>query len=117
MVKPNLTGAKYGLNSWLQQRVTAVIMLVVAVVFIAVIAFMALDVDANISSWQGLFHHLWVQFFMQVFFAAMLLHAWVGVRDILMDYVKCTVIKLTLYVLTILWLIGSLVYSIKIIWM
>lgn len=116
MVKRNLTGAHYGLNSWLQQRVTAVVMLVLAIVFIAFVGFLATNVNASISSWQNLFHCSFVKFFVQVFFAAVILHAWIGIRDIWMDYVQCSCMKLTLYIFSILWLLGSLVYSVKIIW-
>ena len=116
MVKPNLTGARYGINNWLQQRITAVLMLVIAITFLVFIAFLALDVNSTINSWQEIFHHPWVKFFVQVFFVAMVLHVWVGIRDIWMDYVKCIVLKLTLYILTILWLVACLAYSLKIIW-
>lgn len=117
MVRNKLTGAHYGINSWLQQRITAVIMLVTAIIFIIFVAVMALNINSNISSWQNVFHCTWVKFFTQVFFIAVLLHAWVGVRDIWMDYISCAALKLTLYALTFLWLIGSLIYSIRIIWM
>jgi succinate dehydrogenase / fumarate reductase, membrane anchor subunit len=117
MVKHNLTGARYGINSWLQQRITAVIMLVLTVVFVVFVEFLAHNVNSSIASWQSVFRCTLVKFFVQVFFAAVVIHAWVGIRDIWMDYVQCTCIKLMLYVITILWLLGSLVYSIKIIWM
>jgi succinate dehydrogenase / fumarate reductase, membrane anchor subunit len=116
MLKRNLTGAHYGLNTWLQQRITAVIMLVLAIVFIIFVGFLATNVNANISSWQNIFQCFFVKFFVQVFFVAVIIHAWIGIRDIIMDYVQCSCLKLTLYLLTILWLLGSLVYSIKIIW-
>lgn len=117
MVKRNITGAHYGINSWLQQRVTAVVMLVLALAFVVFVGVMATDVNSNITTWQAAFHCPFMRFFTQIFFAAVVLHAWIGVRDIWMDYVKCSCIRLTLYVLTIIWLLGSLVYSIKVIWM
>jgi succinate dehydrogenase / fumarate reductase membrane anchor subunit len=43
-------------------------------------------------------------------------HAWIGVRDIWMDYVKPTGVRLTLQVLTILWLAASAVYGLHILW-
>ena len=43
-------------------------------------------------------------------------HAWIGIRDIWMDYVKPVSIRLTLHVLTALWLIGCAVYCAKILW-
>lgn len=117
MVKRNLTGAHYGLNTWLQQRITAVIMLILAIVFIIFVGFIASNVNSSITSWQNVFHCTFVKFFAQIFFVSVVLHAWIGIRDIWMDYVQCAYAKLMLHVLTLLWLLGSLVYSIKVIWL
>jgi len=43
-------------------------------------------------------------------------HAWIGVRDIWMDYVKPVGVRLALQVLTLLWLLGSVVYFAHILW-
>jgi len=43
-------------------------------------------------------------------------HAWIGVRDIWMDYVKPVGIRLTLQVLTVLWLVSCAAYAIQILW-
>jgi succinate dehydrogenase / fumarate reductase membrane anchor subunit len=43
-------------------------------------------------------------------------HAWIGVRNILMDYVHKASLRLTLQVLVILSLLFYLVWSIEIIW-
>ena len=117
MVRKNITGAGYGINSWLQQRVTAIIMLICLIVFFAFVFTLASDVNATISSWQGVFACVWVKIFVQIFVIALLLHAWVGIRDIWMDYVQIIWLKLTLHSLTILWLLGSLIYSIKVLWL
>ncbi len=117
MVRKNLTGAGYGINSWLQQRITAIIMLVCLIVFFAFVFVLASDVNSTISSWQAVFACVWVKIFVQIFVAALLLHAWVGIRDIWMDYIQCTGIKLTLHSLTILWLVISLIYSVKVLWL
>ena len=116
MVKRNITGAGYGFGTWLQQRITAVIMLVFAIVFLIFIFAMALNVNSNISSWQSLFNYTLFKIFIQIFFIALVVHAWIGIRDIWMDYIQCNAMKLTLHTLTILWLLGSLIYSIKVIW-
>jgi succinate dehydrogenase / fumarate reductase membrane anchor subunit len=47
---------------------------------------------------------------------SLLFHAWVGVRDIWMDYIKPVGIRLTLQVLTALWLIACVGYSAQILW-
>ncbi len=116
MVKRNLTGAGFGFISWLQQRITAIIMLIFAIIFLISVFLSALHINSSITSWQSLFSCTLIKIVVQIFFLAVILHAWVGIRDIWMDYIKCNSLKLTLHVLTILWLFGSLIYSIKVIW-
>jgi succinate dehydrogenase / fumarate reductase membrane anchor subunit len=91
-------------------------MLIFVIVFFAFIILTARSVNNSISSWQNVFSFMLVKIFVQIFFIALLLHAWVGIRDVWMDYITNTVLKLTLHILSILWLLGGLIYSIKIIW-
>ena len=51
-----------------------------------------------------------------VAFLSLTYHAWIGVRDIWMDYVKPVAVRLTLQVLTILWLVGCAGYAAQILW-
>jgi len=53
---------------------------------------------------------------LSLFSLAVMLHAWVGVRDILMDYVKPTAIRLTLEVLFLLALAYYTVWALQILW-
>ncbi|WP_255989695.1 succinate dehydrogenase, hydrophobic membrane anchor protein [Chitinolyticbacter albus] len=113
MVNRQVVGAHYGLRDWLVQRVTAVIMLVYT---IGIVAFLFLATDASYAAWQALFACTWVKVLTTVTVVALLWHAWVGVRDIWMDYVQPVGIRLTLHVLTILWLVASFIYSIHVVW-
>jgi succinate dehydrogenase / fumarate reductase membrane anchor subunit len=47
---------------------------------------------------------------------SLLLHAWIGVRNILMDYVKDPALRLTLYVLVMGALLGYAAWSVQILW-
>jgi succinate dehydrogenase / fumarate reductase membrane anchor subunit len=51
-----------------------------------------------------------------LFIASLLFHAWIGMRNIFMDYIKDTGLRLTLYVLTIGALLLYAVWSIQILW-
>jgi succinate dehydrogenase / fumarate reductase, membrane anchor subunit len=113
MVNRQLTGAHYGLKDWLVQRVTAVIMLVYTV---GIVAFLLLAHDASFTAWQQLFACTWVKVLTTISLFALLWHAWVGIRDIWMDYLQHVGLRLTMHVLTLLWLAGSLVYMIKVVW-
>ncbi len=113
MVNREVIGAHYGLRDWLVQRITAIVMLFYTV---GLVALLVLAADASFEGWKALFAQTWVRVFTTVTVMALLLHAWVGVRDIWMDYVQPLGLRLSLHVLTILWLVGSFVYAIKVVW-
>ena len=108
-----VVGAHYGLKDFLAQRVTAVVMAVYTVVLLA--AFL-LSKDTSYQSWAGLFANQWMKLLTFVAFLSRTYHAWIGVRDIWMDYVKPVAVRLTLQVLTILWLVGCAGYAAQILW-
>lgn len=113
MVNRQVIGAHYGLRDWLLQRVTAVVMVVYTV---GLVAALLLAHNAGYEGWKSLMGYTWMRVLSTVTILALLLHAWVGIRDIWMDYVQPVGIRLTLHVLTILWLIGSFVYGITVVW-
>jgi succinate dehydrogenase / fumarate reductase membrane anchor subunit len=51
-----------------------------------------------------------------LFFVALLYHAWIGMRDILMDYIRATGLRLTLQVAVGLALLVYLIWSASILW-
>lgn len=112
MVNRPLVGAHYGLRDWIVQRLTAVVMLAYT---LGLVVFLLL-MPSSYDSWRQLFSYVWVQVLTQVTLLALTLHAWVGVRDIWMDYVKCTCLRLALHLLTVLWLVSCFIYSVKVIW-
>lgn len=113
MVNRHLTGAHYGLRDWLVQRVTAVIVLAYAV---AILVFLLLAADASFDGWKMLFSLTWVKVLTTVSMLALLWHAWIGMRDIWMDYIKPAGIRVVMHTLSLLWLVGSLIYMIKVVW-
>ncbi|ABF09362.1 succinate dehydrogenase membrane anchor subunit [Cupriavidus metallidurans] len=108
-----VVGAHYGLKDWLAQRVTAVIMVVFTVVLAAV--YLAFG-NPSYEGWSGLFANQWMKILTFLTILSLLFHAWIGVRDIWMDYVKPMAVRLVLQVLTILWLVGCAGYAAQILW-
>ncbi len=113
MVNRIVVGAHYGLRGWLVQRVSAVVMALYALLFAAALA-AARPVDH--AAWKALFGHGWMRFATLLFFVSLFLHAWVGMRDILMDYVKPAGLRLALEVLVILVLVGCAGWAVEILW-
>lgn len=113
MVNRKIVGAHYGLIDWLAQRVTGIVM----AVFVVVMAVALLQgVGANFESWRAFMSGGLVRFIAFLFIVSVAWHAWVGVRDIWMDYVQPAGIKLALHVLTLLALIGYAGWAAQIIW-
>ena len=113
-----VVGAHYGTLDFLAQRVTAVIMAIYTVVIIGGILFSS---ELNFETWRGLFSFTvgslpLGQLLATLFFLSLSWHAWIGVRDIWMDYVKPTGIRLTLHVLTITALVGYTAWAAAILW-
>ena len=108
-----VVGAHYGLRDWLAQRVTAVVIGVYALVLFVSALVVS---EPGYGGWAGLFANTWMKVFTLLALIAFVYHAWVGVRDIWMDYVKPVGVRLGLQILTILWLIGCGVWAIEILW-
>ena len=108
-----VVGAHYGLRGWLVQRISAIVMTLYTVAF--VVAFAAAK-PVDYGQWKALFSQGWMRFATLLFFASLLLHAWVGMRDILMDYVKPDGLRLSLQVLTLLTIAAYVGWTIQILW-
>ncbi len=108
-----VVGAHYGLGDWLKQRFTAVAMIVYTIILM--VAFFG-GRNFSYDGWAGLFSHAWMKVATLVAFFSLAFHAWVGVRDIWMDYVKPTGIRLLLQVGTIVWLFACVAYLVIVLW-
>ena len=108
-----VVGAHYGLRDWLAQRVTAVVMAIFTVVVMAgVFAGAASSGDA----WRAFISFPLVRFLAFLFVLSLCFHAWIGVRDIWMDYIKPLGIRVVMHVLTLLTLIGYAGWATQILW-
>jgi succinate dehydrogenase / fumarate reductase membrane anchor subunit len=113
VVERVVVGARYGLRDWLAQRVTAVIMAVYTVILLVALIGGA---PITYAVWQDLFAQGWMRVATLLFAASLGWHAWVGMRDILMDYVKPTGVRLALEVAVLLSVAGYLGWTVQILW-
>jgi succinate dehydrogenase / fumarate reductase cytochrome b subunit len=72
-------------RDWLAQRVTAVLMVLYTAVLL--VSFLT-GSNFSYEGWAGLFAQQWFKLFSLVTLFGLFYHAWVGMRDIWMDYVK-----------------------------
>ena len=85
MVDRVVVGAHYGLRDWLIQRISAVLM---ALCSVALVVYLLLQPRLDYDIWTALFSSQVIRALSLMFMISLLYHAWIGVRDVVMDYVK-----------------------------
>ena len=108
-----VTGAHYGLRDWLAQRITAVIMAVYSVIAVFVLLS---GKPITYGVWRDLFAQGWMRVATLLFAVSLAWHAWVGVRDILMDYIQPAALRLALEVIVLLVIASYVGWTIQILW-
>ena len=109
-----VVGAHYGWRDFLVQRVSGA--LIAAFTLIVLLQVLFTQGPIGYDTWAGIFAPQWMKFLTLVTVVALAWHAWIGVRDIWMDYVKPTGIRLALHVFTIVWLLGCTGWAIQVLW-
>ena len=109
-----VTGAHYGLRDWLAQRVTAVLMALFTIVLLAQV--LLVKGPIGYDQWAGIFAQQWMKFITFGVLVALAYHAWVGMREIFMDYVKPVGVRLVLQVGVLVWLVGCLGWGLQVLW-
>jgi succinate dehydrogenase / fumarate reductase membrane anchor subunit len=108
-----VVGAHYGFADWLAQRVTGALMALFTVVLCAQLL---LGGPLGYDRWAGIFASQWMKVLTFVVIVSLAWHAWVGMRDIWMDYVKPVGLRLTLHLFTIVWLVGCAGWAVQVLW-
>ena len=109
-----VVGAQYGLRDWLGQRVTAALMALFTVLLLAQVMFRKGPIGYD--QWAGIFSSQWMKALTFTVIVALLYHVWLGMRDIWMDYIKPTGLRLTLQIFTIVWLVACAGWGIQVLW-
>lgn len=111
-----VVGAHYGLGDWLGQRVTAVVLAAYLLLLIVWLLIAGRGAGLGYDQWAGIFVPVWMKVATLIAILALAYHAWIGMRDIWMDYIRPTAVRLCLQVLTILWLVYCTIWSVQILW-
>lgn len=101
----------HGLRPWLIQRISAVYILIY-------VGYLVLSIaganDTGFAPWRAWLFHPFNTVVTGLFVLALLVHAWIGVRDIILDYVHNTLVRIVAFSLVIAVLAGSGLWSAKI---
>ena len=84
-----------GLRAWFVQRATAVY---VGLFVLYLLFHFAVDAPSSFDEWRAWMRQPGVSVSWALFFTALLLHAWVGMRDVVLDYVHSTSLRLVVLV-------------------
>ncbi len=89
----------HGMRAWLMQRLTAVY---VALFFVSMLLLFVLHPFADYASWRQFMSMPVVNIATVFFFLGLIYHAWVGLRDVVIDYIsQFTLRMITLMVVTL----------------
>lgn len=107
------SGAHTGTGTWLVQRASAVAL---ALALPLLLARGFVEAPGDFEAWRAFFAPLWFRVMLLLSAVALALHAWVGVRDILMDYAHPAGLRLALYLVVIVVLSGSVLWLAAVLW-
>lgn len=106
-------GAHYGLRDWLSQRITAIVVTLYTALFLGIVLW---NGGLDYAIWKALFASNAFRVATFLFMVSLLWHAWVGVRNILMDYGKPLSVRLALEIVVIATLIAYFGWTIQVLW-
>lgn len=111
--RKHLVGAHYGLADWLAQRLTAVVMVLYTLLVLGIVLWHG---GLDHASWQALFERNVFRIASFLFMVSLAYHAWVGMRNISMDYIKPVAIRLPVQTVFLALLVAYLGWTIGVLW-
>jgi succinate dehydrogenase / fumarate reductase membrane anchor subunit len=82
-----------GMRAWLLQRLSSVYML--AFIVVALVWYAMTDA-ISFTAWRDLLGQPVIAVAVVLFFCSLLIHAWIGMRDVLIDYVPIMGLRLVI---------------------
>lgn len=101
-----------GLKAWFLQRATAIYLMLFTLYLLQQMIF---NPAADYAAWRDWVAQPLVSLATLLFFASLLLHAWVGIRDVIIDYVHPTAIRVSVLTVIGFGLVGCAAWALKII--
>ncbi len=113
MVKSVLSSNYQGLRDWVVQRVTAIIMAIYAV---GLAVYLLVHPSLSFAEWHHLFSINSMKIATILAIVCVLKHAWVGMRTVFTDYIKCTILRGILNVVVWVGLFACFFWALLILW-
>ncbi|MEZ8366905.1 succinate dehydrogenase, hydrophobic membrane anchor protein [Vibrio cyclitrophicus] len=113
MVNNVSTFGRNGVHDYLLIRATAIIMTLYT---IYLVSFCAFSGDISYASWTQFFGGTFTKVFTMLALTSVLVHAWIGLWQVLTDYIKCTKLRVGLQVGVVAVLLGYFFSGLFILW-
>lgn len=108
-----LTKRYPGMRLWLAQRLSAVYM---AAYLLLLTLLLLIKQPDGYQGWHALMSAWWWRVLTLLFFVSLIMHAWLGVRDVFKDYIFNLRLRAVLQVLVDVLLVLYLAWAVKILW-
>lgn len=93
-----------GLHAWIVQRVTAIYIAIATLILAYCLTANAPD---HFQQWHDIVSIPYITIFLALLVISILYHAWIGIRDVILDYVKPVGLRLFISSMIIFILLGS----------
>jgi len=114
MVKNATSLGRSGLQDWLIQRISSLV--ITAYVLCIVAIFIRHGGHINFATWQLIFSNSIMRVFTIFFLISLGLHAWIGIWTVTTDYIKCAYLRVTIQLTVIFTLAACSLWGIQILW-
>jgi len=113
MVMKIFTNAFHGLRDWVVQRSTAAIM---AIYSVTLLVLCLVYQPTSYAVWKTLMGNAGLRLMTLLFLLSLFAHAWIGVKDVLVDYIKPLRLRQFLHYATAISLFAYAAWSAHILW-
>lgn len=114
MVNNGSALGRNGIQDWLLLRASAII---ITLYVIYLLAFFATASEITYVVWHSFFSAAMTKVFTLLAVLSILVHAWIGMWQVLTDYVKPLALRLVLQLAIVVALLVYLLYAMTILWM
>ena len=102
-----------GVHDFILVRATAIVL---TLYIIYMVGFFALHSEVTWGVWTGFFSSAFTKVFTLLALFSILIHAWIGMWQVLTDYVKHVATRLLLQLVSVVALLAYVIYGFVVVW-
>ncbi len=99
-----------GMNAWIIQRLSGIYVAFFALILSGIFT---TTPPQSYSEWVAIFVSPLLQIGFSLFIVALLFHAWIGLRDIVLDYIHAVSLKMVIFSMVLMGLFGSGLWALR----